>query len=197
MVAAGALAYLMAGIAKLENSGLDFVVGETLRNYVGFDNVRKIELGSIHSPLGAWLLPYPGFFAVLAWASFVLELGAPVAILSRRAGKPWAVMVWGFHFGVLALMAIGFVYQLTFIAFAPYFDVEKLWDRKPLRRLRRRIFGYESSATEPLAADVAGLEEAPGGADDETDGVSGVGDGDEVGEAEDEPGHHPEDRRAR
>ena len=152
LVACGALAYLLAGVAKLQNSGFDFVAGETLRNYVGFDNVRKIELGSIHSPLGAWLLPYPGMFTGMAWVSFVLEMAAPVAILSRRVGKGWALGVWGFHFGVLALMAIGFVYQLTFVAFAPYFDVERLWQWRPLRK-----WGARLGATGPVAAE-AGAE---------------------------------------
>ena len=139
MIAICALAYLLAGVAKISNSGLDFVGGETLRNYVGFDNVRKLELGSIHSPLGAWLLPYPGVFAVLAWLSFGLELSAPLAVIVRKFGKVWALLVWGFHIGVLALMAIGFVYQLSFVAFFPFFDVEKLWDRPPLRRLAQRF----------------------------------------------------------
>lgn len=192
MVAVGAGAYLLAGVAKLENSGFDFMAGETLRNYVGFDNVRKLELGSVHSPLGAWLLPYPGFFAVLAWVSFVLEIGAPIAIAGRRIGKLWAVAVWGFHFGVLALMAIGFVYQLTFVAFAPFFDVEKLWDRKPMKRLLAKL-GWELSALpEPDAPDVAGLGEAPDRSHDEADGVGDVGDVHEPAPAEDEPDQHPE-----
>jgi len=193
LVAVGVVPYLLAGVAKLQNSGFDFVAGETLRNYVGFDNVRKLELGSVHSPLGAWLLPYPAFFSVLAWVSFVLELGAPLAVFGRRLGKLWAIAVWGFHVGVLALMAIGFVYQLTFVAFAPYFDVEKLWDRKPLKRLLAKL-GWDSPGSalpEPDAPDVAGLDKAPEPADDQADGVGRVGDGHEAAEAEDEPDHHP------
>src|SRR5690606_12594682 len=52
MVALAAATYLLAGIAKLRNGGLHFLGGETLRNFVAFDNARKIELGDIHSPLG-------------------------------------------------------------------------------------------------------------------------------------------------
>jgi hypothetical protein len=77
--------YVLAGIAKLENSGSGFVEGDTLRNYVAFDNVRKLELGSVHSPIGAWLLPFGGLFTGLAWLSMVLELGAPLALVHRRA----------------------------------------------------------------------------------------------------------------
>jgi len=136
-------AYLLAALAKLKNSGAEFVDDVTLRNYIAYDNVRKLELGSIHSPLGAWLLPYAGFFSAMAWLSLVLEALAPLALLHRRAGAAWAVMIWGFHFGVLLLMAIGFVYQLSFIAFAAFFRVEKILDVKWVQRLFRRFGGGE------------------------------------------------------
>ena len=120
------LAYLLAAVAKLRSSGLAFIDGDTLRNYVAFDNVRKAELGSVHSPLGAALLGFPGLFAALAALSFGLEIGAPLALASRRMGRVWSVAVWGFHLGVLALMAIGFTYQLSGVAFAAFFDLERL-----------------------------------------------------------------------
>ena len=132
-----ALAYFLAAVAKLKNSGLAFVDGETLRNYVAFDNVRKAELGSVHSPLGAWLLPYPWLFTGLAWMSLGLELGAPLALAERRVGVAWAVLIWGFHVGVLALMAIAFAFQLSGVAFACFFRVERLVP--VLRRLRGRV----------------------------------------------------------
>lgn len=134
MCAIAICAYFLAAVAKLENSGAGFVEEQTLRNYVAFDNVRKIELGSVHSPLGAALLPYPGLFAFLAWLSFALELGAPLALLHRRVGFVWVLLVWGFHWGVLALMAIGFVYQLSGIAFAPFFRVERVLELPPFRK---------------------------------------------------------------
>jgi len=131
MVAVAAATYLMAGIAKLRNGGLHFIEGDTLRNLVAYDNARKIELGDVHSPLGALLLGHPRFFAAMAAGSLLLELSAPLALF-RRLGRPWAIAMWGFHVGVLLLMAIGFVYPLTFVAFVACFDVERLW-------LRRRV----------------------------------------------------------
>ena len=131
--------YLLAGIAKLRNSGFGFVDGETLRNFVAFGNVRKIELGSHHSPIGAWASAYPAFFSVLAWGSLALELGAPLALLHRRVGRLWSYGVWGFHLGVLVLMAIGFMYQMTFIAFAPFFRCERLVLRVRDRVRSRRV----------------------------------------------------------
>lgn len=138
MVAITTAAYLLAGVAKLRNGGLHFLGGETLRNFVAFDNARKIELGDFYSPIGAALLPYPSLFAVLAWVSIVLELGAPLA-LHQRLGRLWAIAMWGFHLGVLALMAIAFVYPLSFLAFTPLFDVEKLWAKRPFRALGSKL----------------------------------------------------------
>ncbi len=125
-------AYFLAGLAKLKNSGWGFIEGDSLRNFVAMDNVRKIELGSPHSPLAALFLTYSAAFQVLAVASLALELGAPLVMLSRRAAKLWSIAMWSFHVGVLALMAILFLYPITFIAFAPFFRTERLaqWVRR-------------------------------------------------------------------
>ena len=134
--------YFLAGLAKVKNSGWTFVGGDSLRNYVAMDNVRKIELGSLHSPFAPWVLPYPGPFQFLAFVSLSLELGAPLVILNRRLARLWSVAMWAFHVGVFAIMAILFLYPITFIAFAPFFRTERLapW-------LRRR-FGREVAADE-------------------------------------------------
>jgi hypothetical protein len=118
--------YVLAGVAKLQNSGFAYFGGETLRNYVAFDNVRKIELGSLPGPLGPWLLPHVGVFRALAIGSLLLELLAPLALFHRRAGHLWAGAAWSFHIGVLALMGIAFLYPLSAVAFAPFFPVERL-----------------------------------------------------------------------
>jgi hypothetical protein len=143
-------AYLLAAIAKIENSGSGFVDDVTLRNYIAYDNVRKIELGSVYSPLGAWLLPYPGFFAMMAWLSLLLEALAPLALVHRRAGAAWAIMIWSFHFGVLLLMAIGFIYQLSFIAFAAFFRVEKILDHRWVQKLRTRFAAKPAPESEAV-----------------------------------------------
>ncbi|MBW1874965.1 MAG: HTTM domain-containing protein [Deltaproteobacteria bacterium] len=137
-------AYFLAGLAKLKNSGWGFVEGSSLRNFVAMDNVRKIELGSPHSPLGPLFLPYPEAFQFLAVASLGLELGAPLVMLNRGAAKLWSIAMWSFHIGVLALMAILFLYPVTFIAFAPFFRTERLagWLR---RRVSKHLNGREST----------------------------------------------------
>ena len=151
MMAAGTLPYLLAGIAKLRRSGLAFVSGETLRNYVAFGNVRKLELGSPASALAPSLMDAPGLFAGLALVSLVLELVAPLVLVLPQVRKPWVYGVAGFHWGVLALMAIGFPYQLSFVAFACYFEAEGIWRWRLLRGLGHPLGAPLSQGDGPLA----------------------------------------------
>ncbi|WP_437929859.1 HTTM domain-containing protein [Sorangium sp. So ce291] len=126
--------YFIAGITKLRNSGLDWVMSDILRNYVAYDNVRKIALGDTHSPLGGALVRYRFLFPPLALASLAVELGAPLALFSRRVAVVFCSAAWLFHLGVLLTMAILFPYPLLGIAFAGFFELEKMRD---LRRPRR------------------------------------------------------------
>ncbi|MGK3991417.1 HTTM domain-containing protein [Sorangium sp. So ce136] len=126
--------YFIAGITKLRNSGLDWVTSDILRNYVAYDNVRKIALGDTHSPLGGALVRYRFLFPPLALASLAVELGAPLALFSRRVAVVFCSAAWLFHLGVLLTMAILFPYPLLGIAFAGFFELEKMRD---LRRPRR------------------------------------------------------------
>jgi hypothetical protein len=117
--------YVLAGIAKVKLAGPAWLGGDLLRAQIAYDNLRKLELGSTYSALGAWLVRHPGPFVALSWLTFVLELGAPVALAGRRAATIWVVAAWLFHVGVLVLMAIPFFYQLSFVAYAAFFPVER------------------------------------------------------------------------
>jgi hypothetical protein len=130
-----AATYLLAGVAKLRNSGADWVTTDILRNYVAFDNVRKIALGDTHAPLGGALVRHRWLFPPLALATLAIELGAPLALLSRRIARVFCLGAWLFHVGVLATMAILFPYPLLGVAFASFFEVELLRD---LLRPRRK-----------------------------------------------------------
>ncbi len=120
-------AYLLAALAKLRAQGWAWTDGEVLRTHVAFDNVRKLELGDPHAPLGAWLVGHGALWGPLAWGSLVLELGAPLALLHRRLGRAWVLGIWSFHLGVLLTMNILFLYPLAGVAFAAFFDAERLW----------------------------------------------------------------------
>jgi hypothetical protein len=138
------LAYLLAGIAKLKQSGFDWLDGETLRNYIAFDAVRKSQIGSIHSPFGAWLVQFHWPFPAIATLTMVVEMFGPLALLNRRAGQLWVFGAYGFHIGVLAAMAIAFPYPLSGVAFASFFACERLWQLRGLSRVATWLAGEKA-----------------------------------------------------
>jgi hypothetical protein len=127
-------AYLVAGLAKLQLSGISWAAGDALREQIAYDALRKIELGSVHSPLGPWLLPHAWLFAPLSIFSLGAELLAPLALLGRRWAAIWCSCAWLFHLGVLATMAIVFPYPLSGAAFLAFFPIERWFARATRRR---------------------------------------------------------------
>jgi hypothetical protein len=119
------LTYLVTGIAKLRYAGSDWLGGDTLLHQVAFDNARKIVLGDPQAPLAGAFVAHPVLFRPMGLLTLVVELGAPVALLGRRWAAWWAAAAWTFHVGILALMAIGFPYPLTLVAFAPLLACER------------------------------------------------------------------------
>lgn len=139
--------YVVAAVAKLKLAGVAWLGGELLRAQIAFDNLRKIELGSSFSPLGVWLVKHPSVFAPLAVATLVVELGAPLALAHRRVALLWSVTAWAFHVGVGLLMNIGFPYQLAFVAFMPFYRVERLLELRPLRRWAPQLGAVNKPST--------------------------------------------------
>lgn len=131
--------YLLAGIAKLRNSGMAWLDGEILRNYIAFDCLRKAELASEYSRLGALMVQQTALFHPLAWATMALELGAPLALTHRYVRWTWIATAWGFHMGVQLIMWIGFPYPLSLIAYASLLPVERLWQLPLLSQLAKRL----------------------------------------------------------
>jgi hypothetical protein len=130
MGAVTVVTYLLAGVAKLRLGGLHWMSGEALRVQVAYDNLRKIELGSVYSPVGAAVVGFTPLFRVLGVMTLLLELGAPVALLGGRFSRGWAIGAYSFHLGVVVLMAIAFPYPLTGVAYASFFRVERLAETK-------------------------------------------------------------------
>jgi len=133
-----AVCYVLAGLAKLKLAGPIWLEGDLLRAQIAYDNLRKIELGGSYSALGAALVRYEAPFLVLALMTVALELGAPIALFGRRIALVWALAAWAFHIGIEALMAIPFPYQLSFVAYASLFEVERAFDYVA-ERIRRRV----------------------------------------------------------
>lgn len=134
MSAVTVLTYVLAGIAKLRNGGWDWVNGDILRSQIAYDNVRKIELGSLHSPVGAAVVRVAWLFPILGWLTMAVELLAPLALLGRRWALAWAALAWSFHAGVLAMMLIGFPYPLSLVAYASLFRAERVRELPLVRR---------------------------------------------------------------
>ena len=135
------LTYFVAGWAKMRNGGWDWVNGDVLRNQIANDNLRKLLAGDFYSPFGGWLTRYGWLFPPMAWASMIVEMGAPLALFGRRLGKLWAGAAWGFHAAILVLMMIVFPYQLLFVAFLPFFPIEEWYDRVAAAVRRRAARG--------------------------------------------------------
>lgn len=131
------VAYMLAGWAKVDHGGLDWVFGEVLRNQVAYDNLRKMLLGSGHSPIGARIIGFGWLFPPFAVLTIAVELLAFVVLLGRtRLTVAWVAAAWAFHIGIALTMAISFPYQLSLIAYAPLVPVERLIPRaahSPLR----------------------------------------------------------------
>jgi len=120
------MTYLLAGWAKLDLAGADWLSGDVLRNQVAYDNLRKIRLGDIHSPIGGWLVGIDAVWVPVGVITLLVELGAPLALLGGRIRTTWVAVVWGFHVIILATMAILFPYPLTGVAFVSLFAAERL-----------------------------------------------------------------------
>jgi len=118
--------YVLAGLAKLRLGGLEWIVGDTLRNHVAYSAARLDLLGGTPSPLGRRLVAQAWLFPPLATATVLVELAAPVALLGGRLRTAWVVAAWLLHAGVAALMFVVFPYPLFLVAFAPFFRLERL-----------------------------------------------------------------------
>lgn len=131
------ITYVLAGVAKLRIAGADWASGDVLRHLVAHDNLRKAVLGDSYSPIGKAAVAHGWLFPPMALTTYVVELGAPLALLGGRVRTAWVASAWVFHLGVLALMAILFPYPLTGLAFAPFFALEVPLDRLQRRRAQR------------------------------------------------------------
>lgn len=139
--------YFIAGVAKLRWAGPDWVGGDALRDTVAADSMRKVLLGSFHSPIAELALGQSWLFRGLAIMTLVVELGAPLALLGRPAALVWIAAVLGFHLGVVALMWILFAFPMSGIAFAPFLRAERAieWARRIRSRRASRPGGRSSS----------------------------------------------------
>jgi hypothetical protein len=133
------LTYVVTGVAKLRYAGTGWLGGDTLLHQVAFDNARKKVLGAPYSPLASTAAAHPGLFRPMGPVTLAIELAAPIALVGRRWATGWTAAAWVLHVGILALMAIGFPYPLSLVAFAPFFRAELPIERLLARTKGRRL----------------------------------------------------------
>lgn len=140
MTAVSTATYTLSGIAKLAGPlGGEWVSGDALRAQVAVDGVRKELGGERATPLAYALYDKPVLFRLAAVATMILELGAPVALVSRRLARPLALALFGMHWGIRLVMGITFRYPASGAAFAPFLDLDLAVSA--LGRLARRATG--------------------------------------------------------
>ena len=119
--------YALSAVAKLAGPlGLNWALGEGLRNQIGFDALRKELLEGGAQPLAYVVFNNLPLATAIGISAIVLELGSIVALFNERIGRLWAVAAYGMHWGIHAVMGITFWYQLTGLAFAPFLVSEGL-----------------------------------------------------------------------
>jgi hypothetical protein len=120
--------YVVTGLAKVRYGGGTWLHGDTLLHQIAFDNARKQVLGAPYSPLASAVAGHPWLFRPMGPITVAVELGAPIALLGRRWAAWWSGAAWVLHVGILALMAIGFAYPLSLVAFAPLLRCERVFE---------------------------------------------------------------------
>ena len=121
------LAYFLAGFAKVSGElGWSWASGEAMRSQLVRDGLRKELLGDGAPRLVFALYDHPAILTAVAVGTLILELGAPLVLLKQRLGWLWAPAAWVMHWSIFFIMDIKFRYQLSGIAFASFFAVERL-----------------------------------------------------------------------
>lgn len=114
-----ATTYVVSAITKLQVSGLDWVGDGALESHIAFTATRAQVLGATPSPIADSLIGLGVTSAPLAVLALTLELGAPIALLTRRVAWAWSTLMWGMHVVIAATMFIVFHWPLTGALFVP------------------------------------------------------------------------------
>jgi len=138
------VAYFLSGIAKLRLAGLDWLQTETLANHIAYSAIRIEQLGGPTPPMADWVLGRRWMIAPIAAGTLVVELGAPLALISRRWRRLWIVAALVFHLATAATMLVFFGYRGLGIGLTPLLAIER-----PLIRWRQRR-GREAVSSTPI-----------------------------------------------
>ena len=116
--------YLLSGIAKVRSpQGWRWALGDTLRDQIAADAVRKEVFGTKAPEAAGNLYNARGFFTLAGVGALMIELGAPAALLNRRWGQLFSIAAWGMHLGIRIIMGIKFPYNTSGVSYVPFFPV--------------------------------------------------------------------------
>ena len=123
--------FLAAGLSKLRQAGLDWVLSDTLRNYF-LENqyVFRTEGGEgWRRPLSDWLILRPGLCRVLAATALCVELTAPAALFRPGARRLLIPLLFLFQIGNALVL-----YQDFFFAYLGLYLFWFSWREDGARR---------------------------------------------------------------
>ncbi|MEO9247970.1 hypothetical protein ABDK96_09780 [Citricoccus nitrophenolicus] len=116
--------YFISGMAKVRGPlGLKWAGGDVLRGQIAVDGMRKDLFGTAKPAAGTALYQQKELFTLMAAVSLAVELGAPLSLVNRRLGQVFAVGAWGMHVGIRIVMGIKFKYNVSGVAYLPYFPL--------------------------------------------------------------------------
>ncbi len=118
--------YMLAAIAKLRITGIEWITSDSLRHHIAAAWVRADLLGLPASPVGRWIVKRNWLFTPFAAVTVLGELLAPLALFGRRLRLGWVALAWLMHVSIAVAMFVVFPYPLLLVAYAPLFDLEHL-----------------------------------------------------------------------
>ncbi|MEM1135040.1 MAG: DCC1-like thiol-disulfide oxidoreductase family protein [Bacteroidota bacterium] len=125
---ATACTYFLSGVAKLAGDlALAWANGSAMRAQVAVDAIRKSLLGAETAPLFDFIYEQTWLFFIMGTLTFVLELGAPFALIRKRIVIAWVALTWMMHWGIFFIMGITFHYQMSGLIFLSFFASEQIW----------------------------------------------------------------------
>lgn len=139
------LIFFAAGFAKMKDSGLAWIFSENMGNLL----IKQQYGNDVLVSWGVYIAQWPWLYQAMAGATVLLELGYPLALVSRRAR--WVVVpgMMGAQIGIRVLMGPWFPqFLLCNLFWVP-------WDRlSPVKRLRARTRRPKTSAAKARSTDV-------------------------------------------
>jgi hypothetical protein len=123
---AATVPYVVAGVAKLSNTGLSWAMGNNLRDQVLMNGIYYEMLRGGSQDITYMAVNWTWIWAPLAIGSLILEFGAPLALLGRWWAAVIVLSLISLHWGILWIMGITFSYQMCGVAFASFVPWERL-----------------------------------------------------------------------